>query len=510
MREKRWAGAGRLPFHPLLIGVFPILSLMGHNIIEIAPVDGLRSLLISLVLAGLVWLAARAVPGWTWARAGLVASLFAGLFFSYGHVYALVEGTSLLGLRLGRHLILGPVWVGLFVAGAGAISRIRDTIGLTQGLNVIGAVLLVFPIFQISAHEITLLASEARLGKPALSQTGGIGAERPDIYYMILDAYARDDTLLEVFGHDNTPFLQALEERGFVIPPCTRSNYGRTYLSVSSSLNMGYVQDFAPYNGPGELTAMIKDNAVRAALAAQGYTIVAFDAGFYRTQWPEADLYIAYENRGGGLRSINEFEALAIDTTALFFFLDANLALGGAPLGFVYETRNVEKYSRVRFTFDTLEDFPEVASPKFVWVHIPAPHGPYVFTERGRFNPSLDETPEGYRAQIVYLNQRVLDAVDAILARSEIPPVIVIQGDHGASETFADARRLNILNAYHLPGDASARLYPSITPVNTFRLILDSYFDEGLELLPDVSYFSPPEKDYAFEAVPDTRPGCEE
>ena len=30
----------------------------------------------------------------------------------------------------------------------------------------------------------------------------------PDIYYIILDAYGRADVLEEMFGYDNTPFLQ--------------------------------------------------------------------------------------------------------------------------------------------------------------------------------------------------------------------------------------------------------------------------------------------------------------
>jgi hypothetical protein len=236
---------------------------------------------------------------------------------------------------------------------------------------------------------------------------------------------------------------------------------------------------------------------------------MAFDAGFFRTQWPDADFYFAYEDKGGGLQIINEFEVLVVDTTALFFFLDANAALGGAPLEFLYETRRVEKYNRVNYSFDTLMDLPEVAGPKFVWVHIPSPHGPYVFTADGELSPDQEDVPAGYPAQVNYINQRVLIAVDEILAKSVIPPIIVIQGDHGSKETFTDFRRLNVLNAYHLPGEASAQLYPTITPVNTFRLIFDSYFGDDRGLLPDVSYFSPPEKDYAFELAPEAREGCE-
>jgi hypothetical protein len=45
-----------------------------------------------------------------------------------------------------------------------------------------------------------------------------------------------------------------------------------------------------------------------------------------------------------------------------------------------------------------------------------------------------------------------------------------------------------ILNAYSVPGGAPA-LYPSISPVNSFRVILNARFGESLPLLPDRSYF---------------------
>ena len=48
--------------------------------------------------------------------------------------------------------------------------------------------------------------------------------------------------------------------------------------------------------------------------------------------------------------------------------------------------------------------------------------------------------------------------------------------------------KMGILNAYYLPGVDSSLLYPSITPVNSFRLAFDLYFGTHLGLLPDVSY----------------------
>ena len=50
--------------------------------------------------------------------------------------------------------------------------------------------------------------------------------------------------------------------------------------------------------------------------------------------------------------------------------------------------------------------------------------------------------------------------------------------------------RIEILNAYYLPDNAKDFLYDSITPVNTFRLIFNYYFNVSYELLEDKSYFS--------------------
>ena len=53
----------------------------------------------------------------------------------------------------------------------------------------------------------------------------------------------------------------------------------------------------------------------------------------------------------------------------------------------------------------------------------------------------------------------------------------------------------------HLPGEGADLLYPGITPVNTFRLILQEYFGVRLELIQDESYFSPGARPYDLELI---------
>ncbi len=92
----------------------------------------------------------------------------------------------------------------------------------------------------------------------------------------------------------------------------------------------------------------------------------------------------------------------------------------------------------------------------------------------------------------------MVDIIKKIIKESSVPPVIVIQGDHGYEY---NQDRVKILNAYYLPNGGKARLYSTLTPVNTFRVIFDQYFGENYPLLPDISYYSPNTQPYTFDIV---------
>ena len=49
--------------------------------------------------------------------------------------------------------------------------------------------------------------------------------------------------------------------------------------------------------------------------------------------------------------------------------------------------------------------------------------------------------------------------------------------------------RMAIFNAYYLPEYCRSGLYPTTTPVNTFRIILNSCLGTTFELLEDESYW---------------------
>ncbi|HSG44371.1 MAG TPA: hypothetical protein VLA72_14575, partial [Anaerolineales bacterium] len=91
---------------------------------------------------------------------------------------------------------------------------------------------------------------------------------------------------------------------------------------------------------------------------------------------------------------------------------------------------------------------------------------------------------KGYLNGIQFLNSRIPGVVDEIIKNSKTPPVIILQGDHGF---VIPERKFNILNAYYLPNqEYDGLLYPTISPVNSFRIVFNSYFDTQFKILEDV------------------------
>jgi len=495
------------PVYPVLLAIYSPLALMTANLGQVALSESARILAASLLLAGLVYGVLRLALG-SWNCAAPLAGWLLVLFFTYGHVYQLVEPLQVAGFTIGRHRYLILVWLALGLAGTIFLlrrSRVGFPDGLHSALNLTTAVLVV-----LSAGQ--LLISQARNQTPAAQSVsaqsgyGEAGTNLPDIYWIILDGYGRSDALLQDYGLDNAPFLKGLEELGFVIPDCTLSNYSVTTLSVASALHMDYVENFTTLVQPGEKDIdwlayhnLLLDNPVRARLEALGYQTVAFETGYEFSDITDVDYFIVGNRNplGQNVQSgdISDFEELFIRTTALRPLEELSLAQR-KRLAPAIKTPEERAFDTVRFALDQMERLPEIEGRKFVIAHIMAQHPPFVFDRAGSFKVSKTAL-EGYAPEVEYLNKRILNIVHTLLGGSKTDPVIVIQGDHG----WESHNRNRILNAYYLPG-AAQKVYDQITPVNTFRLILDTYFGGQYGLIADKSLYSRHDDVYNFKIIP--------
>jgi len=99
---------------------------------------------------------------------------------------------------------------------------------------------------------------------------------------------------------------------------------------------------------------------------------------------------------------------------------------------------------------------------------------------------------------VIFTNKMLKRVIESILSNSKSSPIIIVQADHGPGffhnwESEQDSclkEKFSIFNAYYFPQDAIENLYPSITPVNTFRVLFDTVFGTDFGRLPDINYFS--------------------
>jgi hypothetical protein len=513
----------RIAFHPLLFGIYPVIALLSYNSNQIKNSAALRSLFVSLILTLLLYGALKLLLR-DWKQAAIICSLFMILFFSYGHIYGFLEKRAVLGIILGRHRLLIPLWLAIAVSGVVLTLRKRNLSEVTAALNIIGVFLIVFPLFQL----LSFMLRTSDIWWKQLTPTHTIGITKvqdtqtkPDIYYIILDAYARDDVLLEEFNFDNSSFLDELTEFGFNVANCTQSNYSQSELSLASSLNYEYLNslgdDFNSGNSDrSELWPLIRQSAVRQTLEKLGYTIVAFETGYYWTHIDDADVYFSHGTKALGvgeqIKSLNGFEVLLVKTSAGIILLDIASVIPDF-LQLDLDSPKHQHRDRVLYTLDKLKSIPtSIQSPKFVFAHIVAPHTPFVFGPDGESiitsEPMDDETYiNGYRYQVTYINKRVKMVIQEIIEVSATPPIIVIQADHG-HDWASNESRMKIFNAYYLPFGGDVEFYESISPVNTFRIIFNYYFGADLELLNDLSFYSTYQDPYNFETISYPQEGC--
>ena len=527
---------GLLLLHPLAFSISPVLSLYAENYGELHPELTLRSFLV-VTAATVLLLALLALLLRDGYRAAAVVAATAILFFSYGHVYASLETVHVLGIQLGRHRHLLPVYGLVWLGACWLIVRhVRAGFTIARVLSVVALAMLLMSIGSLASR---MIKSGGPWGEPGAQAAGGellaapeVVGKKPDIYYIILDGYGRSDVMLARHGMDNRGFLRDLQASGFYVADQSSANFMFTALSLASSLNMRFIPDLGiplPFGSyPAVFAEPIQHSLVRYELEKLGYETVALETGWLPTEVEDADHYLRAVSpddrrfhQGGRL---NAFETLLANSSGGLVVLDA---LGTERLSGWFRFRAAEPHDVLRTivlgSFENLEASVELPSPKFVFAHIVSPHGPYLFGADGEYlYPEgqftlLDDAPAAasasesvlYRDQARYITLRIAATVDYILENSKEPPIIILQADHGPGIgpgwRLPDGdtlwQRLAILNAYYLPYGCDRHLYPTITPVNTFRVVLACYFGLDYPLLEDKTFFSYWPRDYAYAFI---------
>ncbi len=492
--------------HPLLSATYPVLSLYLTNIDQVLLKATAVPLVAVIGLTGLFWLFFGLILK-NFKKAGLAATFFIIIFFSLGRINFL-HPVVLLTLS-------GLVFAGVF------IFLIKTKLQLNQlhlFFNVFSLVLILFLLFQIVPYQYNRYRRNLvkPVGLPASnrSETG----PKPDIYYLIFDRYANDQVLDQYFDFDNSEFISFLQSKGFYVAEESYSNYPKTFNSLASSLNLNLLdslidQPEKDFSDRLPFYQLMEDNKVIRFLKDQDYTIYHFGDWWQPTRKnPQADFNFNYF-----IIDINEFTHHLIQTSLagpvynLYFHTDKNL-FGQTEerivpdKEFSYVSSKKEIIERTEYRQNLLKEIALRPGPKFVFAHILLPHDPFVFDSQCKpvdeESQKKLERDEKYINQLRCVNNLIEESVTNILDQSAVKPVIIIQADEGpfpkaiwsGEKTYGELdedelrMKFGILNAYYLPDFEEDVLYPSISPVNTFRIVFNYYFGTDYDLLEDRHY----------------------
>ena len=488
------------PIYPLLLSVYPILTLFTTNIYEISFSVLLRPLFFSF-LVGVLIFGGMQVFFHDWHKSAFFATVVIFFLGFYGHVKSFLDAKEVSGAFI--YILIG----GLFIFSLLLFFEKKNKgkivyASLAPSINLIAIILLLFPLAKISQHYIAKKIAFSSVGEITNSfhplDVSNLET-LPDIYYIIPDAHGRSDILKEIYDYDNSEFIAELEELDFYVAKCSQSNYPITLLSLTSSLNGNYIPELNEHFTPEEddilyLFAVLRNSSVHHILSKAGYETVAFSTGFPWAEMSNADIFLSPSSG-----AINEFEIMFLQTTFAQFLDDIAIV--------DFKNIRAERYrERTRLVFDSIPDIVEMPGPKFVFIHLILPHHPYGFDAMGNaINPAQVSVEEGYSNQATYFEHEIVKNIKIIIEQSESSPIIIIQGDHGPSSDRSD-QHFPILNAYYFPEHTDS-LYATISPVNTFRLVFNKYFEEDYPLLDDGSYSWGPLHGYDFIQVENN---CEE
>ena len=440
----------------------------------------------SLVIAAIFWLFYR-----DFIKGALIAFLLTAYHFFFGSIQ---DGITnyFPGSFLLRYRFILPVSFLFFLAVIIWVKkRRRPLISLVFYLN---AAMLVTILVDVAWLSVKIAKLEK--DKPLSLASQGFSlcdtCIKPDVFFIIADQYTGRVALKQVFNFDNTSFENELQDRGFHIAKNSSSNYNLTPFSIASTLNMDYLQlKKGPQNYAtvGYSYQVIRNSSVLKFFDANQYQF--FNCSIFDFDNRPANKYATFLPYGTELITSQTF----VSRLESDFRPDILKGKFGQTL------QKKMAYEHLHFNDNVFELTRHIASqsstaPKFVYTHLMMPHYPYYFDSKGNSLPLQKLSgikkvnSHDYLEYLQYTNKKLLQLVDDILHNSPKPPIIMVLGDHGFRHPEIKTNRkydfMN-LNAVYFPQKDYSLFYDTISNVNQFRVIFNTYFGQHLPLLKDSS-----------------------
>lgn len=512
----------QIAWHP--IGFAAAWVLNAYIAESVSPYSALRALGAAVVIAGLLQLLLW--PVLRDGRRGALAATAIVWFVIFGRDLVLIAQNAVRAVPVWLLLLLVAL-IGAAVAivvriATGSLRRDGGLARWTAGLNSLATVLMIVVIGSgLLSGRVGQTVTDLRQGATLAGAPDRSGAPRsgPDIYVILLDGHARSDVLADQFGYDNGPFLADLESRGFEVAPASHSNYTLTQLTLISMFHMALLADIPAMepllNGASDnwkARRLLSENPAFDLLRDHGYTTVALQLQAEDATLRQADVLVDNSY-------MTEFEGELLAST---FVVDLIQQL--AP-----DLLPSAQRARIDVAFDNVVRVAQSdrLGPRFVFGHVPAPHSPLVFGANGEplrvpeqrrkddtaagLGLTDEEFAERFAGQTAYVDGRTIETIDAVLAASEEPPIIIVMSDHGSRSRVLDPatatpdilrERFGTLFAAYTPGRQGVFL-PDETPAAILVHLMNAYLGTDLPEPAEGTFASRIDQRFSLTQVPE-------
>lgn len=496
--------SGIYPFFLILLPLFFIYS--GYN--ELFGFLSFSFLLLNFSVI-LICLTAIYLPAYFSFRSTSKAAVFTFfvslLFLTFGYLHDSIKQLSPSGL-ITHFTVLIPLLLLLFLVVWLLIRRYKK--GLTDLYTFLNLLLVVLILSEIpnsikryqldkSVHNLIDFRFNAfNSYNPAPVVEDSL---KPDIYFLLFDAMASSKSVVKTTGQTIHQLDTFLQQKGFYLATDAAANYNWTIHSVSTTFNMDYLPAWiAPVMNDLKVyfwgSASIKDNSLFRILQKEGYAIKSYQPiSFNNAQWPGNSFFANLKKNHYLFKTLPG----RVYRDVFWNYTKINNNWIKKRQLQIIQDRILEKKKDFDTTVALVKNSCSInGQPKFIYGHFMIPHDPYIFDSTGNLKlpeativKSEKEELNSYYNQLSYTIKVIEDLVTYIQQHNKKNSIIIIAGDHGFKTEDARVKgyTFNNYSAFYFPGRQYKSLYPSVSPVNTFRIVLNEHFHAGLPLLKDSS-----------------------
>ena len=245
------------------------------------------------------------------------------------------------------------------------------------------------------------------------------------------------------------------------------------------------------------LNNKLQNSKVQSLMTAKGYNFYWFEGGYLpsKSYYNKNEIFIPATRAGFSSKHSS-------DNDFLMFFIDNSLM---SPFSERIKFLYIEIFrKKVNNIFNKLPELANSKDCKFVFAHIMAPHPPYVFGENGEsvyYEDKGKNRKQAFINQLKYINKRTADVIeDLVHINNGRNKIIVLQGDHGTRENLPNdiysfsqnwtQETFGNLSAVYFSDKSKMNNINYYSSTNTFRVIFNKQFNQDIELLEDIKYYT--------------------